>query len=94
MRMRGQAEEFLDSLCIDYDHLVMKPVDWAQTMPEWKVKAVRETNVQLMFDDEEPNCRAIQQQTPCLAAHVFPIPQHEAEIEELKRISERRRRRK
>ena len=41
-------------------------LDWPGTMPEWKVKAVRETNVQLMFDDEEANCRAIRQRKQCV----------------------------
>jgi len=91
---RRETEDFLDSLCVNYHHLVMKPVDWPGSMPEWKVNAVREANVQLMFDDEETNCRAIQQQTKCLSAHVLPIPELAAEIQELKRVSERRKHKK
>ena len=77
---RQETEELLRSLDINYHQLLMKPIDWPGTMPEWKVKAVRETNVQLMFDDEEENCWAIQQQTDCLAAHALPIPELEKEF--------------
>lgn len=75
---REETEELLQFLGIHYHKLLMKPIDWPGTMPEWKVKAVRETNCQLMFDDEEENCWAIQQQTRCLAAHALPIPELEA----------------
>jgi uncharacterized HAD superfamily protein len=77
---RAETEELLRSLGINYHELLMKPIDWPKTMPEWKVKAVRETNCQLMFDDEEENCWAIQQQTTCLAAHALPIPELEREL--------------
>jgi hypothetical protein len=54
-------------------------------------------DVQLMFDDEEPNCWAIQQQTQCLTAHALPIPELQEEylalLEEWdKRIAEARQR--
>ena len=87
---RRETEEFLASLCITYHRLVMKPLDWAGTMSEWKVKAVRETNVQLMFDDEEANCWAIQQHTQSLAAHALPIPELEEELAGLMKEWKRR----
>lgn len=87
---RRETMEFLDSMCIRFHKLVMKPIDWLGTMPEWKVKAVLDTRVQLMFDDEEANCWAIQQRTPCLAAHALPIPELEEEKLEMIRASERR----
>lgn len=90
---RQETEEFLKSMCIEYHRLVMKPIDWPGTMPEWKVKAVRETNVQLMFDDEEANCWAIQRQTHCLMAHALPIPEIGEEFEDLMRDWELRKKR-
>ena len=87
---RAETEEFLSALCIGYYRLMMKPVDWPGTMPEWKVKAVRDANVQLVFDDEEANCWAIQQQTQCIAAHSLPIPELEEEFEDLMRGRELR----
>ncbi|HUV04274.1 MAG TPA: hypothetical protein VMX94_04130 [Armatimonadota bacterium] len=86
---RQETEEFLKSLRIRYHDLVMKPIDWPGTMPEWKVKAVTEANVQLMFDDEEANCWAIQQRTQCLAAHALPIPEMEEEFADLLRVRPR-----
>jgi len=77
---REETVELLRSLEINYHQLLMKPIDWPGTMPEWKVKAVLETNVQLMFDDEEDNCCAIQQQTHFLAAHALPIPELDKEL--------------
>ena len=85
---REETEELLRSLGIRYHQLLMKPIDWPKTMPEWKVKAVRETNVQLMFDDEEENCWAIQQQTRCLAAHALPIPELAKEFKQLRSETE------
>ena len=85
---REETEELLRSLGIRYHQLLMKPIDWPGTMPEWKVKAVRETNVQLMFDDEEENCWAIQQQTRCLAAHALPIPELAKEFKQLRSETE------
>jgi uncharacterized HAD superfamily protein len=72
---REETEEFLRSIGIKYHRLVMKPIDWPGTIPEWKVTAVRDADVQLMFDNEEENCWAIQQQTSCLTAHALPIPE-------------------
>lgn len=86
---RAETEQFLKSMCINYDELVMKPIDWPLTMPEWKVLAVHQTRVQLMFDDEEANCWAIQQQTQCLAAHALPIPEMGEEIRDLREESHR-----
>jgi uncharacterized HAD superfamily protein len=85
-----ETTAFLKSMCINYDELVMKPTDWPGTMPEWKVKAVIDTDVQLMFDDEEPNCWAIQQQTRCIAAHALPIPEVREEHRDLRREFESR----
>jgi len=86
---RQETEEFLRSLRIRYHDLMMKPIDWPGTVPEWKVKAVREANIQLMFDDEEANCWAIQQQTQCLTAHALPIPEMEEEFVDLLRARKR-----
>lgn len=80
---REETEGLLNILGIYYDELWMKPYEWPGTVPEWKVKAVKETNCQLMFDDEEPNCWAIQQETKCLAAHALPIPELQQEYVEL-----------
>lgn len=80
---RAETSELLEILGIEYDELVMKPFEWPGTIPEWKVKAVRETNAQLMFDDEEANCWAIQLETQCLAAHALPIPELQQEYVEL-----------
>ena len=90
---RKETEDYLVDLCIKYHMLVMKPVDWQGTVPEWKVEAVKQTGVQLMFDNEEPNCWAIQQQTACLAAHALPIPELGREIEGLLQISNNRKQR-
>ena len=90
-RDEGRREEtvaFLKALGIKYHHLIMRPIDWPSTAPEYKVKAVRETRVQLMFDNEEDNCWAIQQQTECLTAHALPIPEMEEEYEDLRRRHE------
>ncbi|MHB0912311.1 MAG: hypothetical protein ACYC2Y_02550 [Armatimonadota bacterium] len=81
---RAETEEFLASLRIRYHRLVMKPIDWPGTIAEYKVQAVRDAEVQLMFDNEAETCWAIQQQTPCLAAHALPVPEIEAEYAELK----------
>lgn len=76
---RDETEELLELLGIRYDALIMKPISWPGTIPEFKVKAVLDSNVQLMFDDEEANCWAIQQRTHCLAAHALPIPELQEE---------------
>ncbi len=80
---RAETEELLQLLGISYDELIMKPIEWPGTVPEFKVLAVREYDVQLMFDDEEPNCWAIQQQTQCLTAHALPIPELQQEYLDL-----------
>ncbi len=80
---REETEELLSILGVYYDEMWMKPYEWPGTIAEWKVKAVLETNCQLMFDDEEANCWAIQQQTPCLAAHALPIPEMQQEYTQL-----------
>lgn len=79
----GETEELLNLLGIRYHDLVMKPYEWPGTIPELKVKAVKEYDIQLMFDDEEPNCWAIQQQTQCLTAHALPIPELQQEYLDL-----------
>jgi uncharacterized HAD superfamily protein len=73
--MREETEETLKTLNINYHDILMMPLDWGGTIPEFKVKAVRESGVQLMFDNEEENCWAVQQQTTCLTAHILPIPE-------------------
>ena len=87
---RAETEELLGILGIRYDELVMKPIEWPGPVPEFKVKAVQERNVQLMFDDEETNCWAIQQQTSCLTAHALPIPELQQEYLELLEEYDRR----
>lgn len=87
---RDETEELLELLGIRFDKLVMKPIEWPGTVPEWKVKAVRGTNIQLMFDDEDANCWAIQQQTTCLAAHMLPIPELQQEFVALLEEHDRR----
>ena len=87
---RAETEELLELLGISYDELIMKPIEWPGTVPEFKVLAVREHDVQLMFDDEEPNCWAIQQQTQCLTAHALPIPELQQEYLELLEQYDRR----
>lgn len=87
---RPETEELLGLLGIRYHELVMKPIEWPGTVPEFKVLAVREHNVQLMFDDEEGNCWAIQQQTSCLTAHALPIPELQEEYLDLLEEHDRR----
>ena len=87
---RDETEELLGLLGIRYDELLMKPIEWTGTVPEFKVLAVREHDVQLMFDDEEANCWAIQQQTSCLTAHALPIPELQEEYLDLLEEYDRR----
>ena len=87
---RAETEELLGLLGVRYHDLIMKPYEWPGTVPEFKVIAVREHDVQLMFDDEEPNCWAIQQQTQCLTAHALPIPELQQEYLDLLEEYDRR----
>ncbi|GEM_PF-5668292 len=87
---RAETEELLSLLGIRYHDLVMKPIVWPGTIPELKVQAVKEYDIQLMFDDEEPNCWAIQQQTQCLTAHALPIPELQQEYLDLLEEYDRR----
>jgi uncharacterized HAD superfamily protein len=82
--IRPQTESLLLDFEINYTDLIMRPDDWERSVAEFKVKAVDEKEVHMMFDNEEENCWAIQQQTPALAAHMLPIPEmpeaHEARM--------------
>jgi len=71
---RQETEEFLAALHIHYHWLVMKPLDWPDTIPDYKVKVVIEKDIHLLIDDEEENCWAVIERTPALAAHMLPAP--------------------
>ncbi|TAK28558.1 MAG: hypothetical protein EPO21_22740 [Chloroflexota bacterium] len=72
---RTETELFLAGCGIRYDEMMMRPVDWAETIPDYKVKIVREHDLHMLIDDDEANCWAIQLQTQALAAHMLPIPE-------------------
>lgn len=80
---REETAKFLQTLGIKYHQLLMRPMEWPGTVSEWKVDAVLQTNVHLMFDNEEENCWAIQQHTQCLTAHALPIPEIEQEYQSI-----------
>ncbi|HEX5416269.1 MAG TPA: hypothetical protein VFZ25_11425 [Chloroflexota bacterium] len=71
---RRQTVELLKRLSIRYHELLMRPDDWAGTVPEYKVAMVTEKEMHLTIDDEEANCWAINESTMCLAAHMLPFP--------------------
>jgi uncharacterized HAD superfamily protein len=77
-----ETDDLLRSMAIHYTSLVMKPVDWPGTMPEYKVRAVKDLNLHLLIDDEEPNCWAVEFRTGALAAHMLPFPDSLAEFAE------------
>jgi uncharacterized HAD superfamily protein len=80
---REETEAFLRSLGIHYHSLIMKPIEWSGTIPEYKVEVVARKGMHMLIDDEEPNCWAVQQQTQALAAHMLPTPEIPEEYEEL-----------
>lgn len=72
---RPKTEVLLRCLGIRYTDLLMRPVDWTAGVPEFKVVMVQEKRVDIMIDDDEMNCWAIEQETEALAAHMLPIPE-------------------
>lgn len=58
-----ETVKLLESLCIQHTRLVMKPLDWPDTMPEYKVMACRRERVDILIDDEYPNCLAVGHET-------------------------------
>jgi uncharacterized HAD superfamily protein len=78
----GETDDLLRSMGIHYTSLVMKPVEWPETIPDYKVKAVKDLNLHLLIDDEEPNCWAVEFRTGALAAHMLPFPDSLAEFAE------------
>lgn len=71
---RQETEDFLASLRIRYNWLIMKPLDWPHTIPDYKVEVVLEKDLHMLIDDEEDNCWAVELRTPALAVHMLPAP--------------------
>lgn len=71
---REETEQFLYSMGIRYTRLVMKPIDWPYSVPDFKVAVVKEKDLHMLIDDEEANCWAVEQRTRALAAHMLPAP--------------------
>ncbi|MBI2953374.1 MAG: hypothetical protein HYY30_03605 [Chloroflexi bacterium] len=72
---RRMTKDLLDSLSIRYTQVIMRPVDWPSTVPDYKVQVMQEKDIHLMIDDDDEICWAIQTQTKTLAAHMLPIPE-------------------
>lgn len=79
---RAETEEFLYSLGIRYTRLVMKPIDWPHTIPDFKVEVVRQKDLHMLIDDEDENCWAVEMRTRALAAHMLPHPPLPEEFED------------
>lgn len=73
--MRSETQELLDCLGINCTQLIMRPREWKDTVAEFKVRMIQERGVHMMFDDNAEICRAVQQGTRALAAHMLPIPE-------------------
>jgi uncharacterized HAD superfamily protein len=71
---REETEQFLYSMGIRYTKLIMKPVDWQYSIPDFKVAVVQAKDLHMLIDDEEENCWAVEQRTRALAAHMLPAP--------------------
>lgn len=71
---RQPTIDLLNQLGIRYHELLMRPDDWAGTIPEFKVARVVEKEMHITIDDDEANCWAINEHTMCLAAHMLPFP--------------------
>lgn len=71
---RQETEEFLATLHIQYDWLIMKPVDWPYSIPDFKVQVVLDKDLHMLIDDEEENCWAVEIRTQALAVHMLPTP--------------------
>lgn len=69
-----ETEEFLSSLHIRYNWLIMRPLDWPYTIPDYKVEVILEKDIHMLIDDEEENCWAVELRTPALAVHMLPAP--------------------
>lgn len=80
---REETERFLSILGIHYHSLIMKPIEWPGTIPEYKAEVVRLKEMHMLIDDEEPNCWAVQEWTQALAAHQLPIPEMPEEFAEI-----------
>ena len=78
---RQETEEFLAALHIRYHWLIMKPLDWPSTIPDYKAEVVLEKNIHMLIDDEEENCWAVELRTQALAVHMLPAPVVEEEFE-------------
>jgi uncharacterized HAD superfamily protein len=69
-----ETEDFLASLRIRYNWLIMKPIDWPYTVPDYKVEVIQEKDIHMLIDDEEENCWAVELRTQALAVHMLPSP--------------------
>jgi uncharacterized HAD superfamily protein len=78
---RRETEEFLASLRIQYNWLIMKPIDWPYSIADYKVKVVLEKDLHLLIDDEAENCWAVEIRTQALAVHMLPAPVVEEEFD-------------
>ncbi|MBI2844364.1 MAG: hypothetical protein HYX78_13265 [Armatimonadetes bacterium] len=71
---REETEEFLASLHVRYHWLIMKPIEWPHTIPDYKVEVVLDKDIHLLIDDEAENCWAVELRTQALAVHMLPAP--------------------
>lgn len=71
---REETEEFLKSMGIRYTRLIMKPIDWPHSIPDFKVEVAIAKDLHIFIDDEEENCWAIEERTRALAVHMLPTP--------------------
>jgi len=81
---RKETEEFLASLRIRYHWLIMKPIDWPYTIPDYKVQVILDKDIHMLIDDEEENCWAVELRTQALAVHMLPAPTLTEEFETVK----------
>lgn len=80
---RDETEQFLCSMAIRYTSLIMKPIDWQQTIADYKAVVAQEKDLHMMIDDEEETCWAIETRTRSLAAHMLPAPPLPEEFEDI-----------
>ena len=81
---RRETEILLECMGIRYTELIMRPDEYPDDAPGYKVRVVREKQIHLMIDDDATNCWAIIKQTETLAAHMLPI----AELPEARHANE------
>ena len=74
---RSETVMLLYSLGVRCTSLMMKPVDWPHTIPDFKVEATKDLNLHMLIDDEEETCRAVEERTRALAAHMLPLAESE-----------------